>query len=593
MRDRHEIIYIILLLFVALIIRCYQITLPFIDDLATDAASMGHVARNLLRYGCLETNFGVVTNSGPVIDGNYVYAIDHPHFLFTFILSIFYRVFGIHEWSARLVPILFSMANLVMIYVLANKLWDKRTALFSLFFMSLMPMTAFYVARDIWPYCIGIFLSMLVICFYVSWIKEYQLKYYYGAVFSYTISLFFLWDIYFLGPVLIVYHILTKSRKVKLALLFPMLNFIVFALILVHIYFLQSGFDQLWKLFLLRTGSVPDDAVYHSFFGFLSLESYRAIKYFTVIVCLLSIAGIWNEIRNYQNKDHRRRLLLILFSWGALYSLLFWQGAMHQVNWICTLSPFFALSGARGLVFLQESVLPKVPCKGYVRLFLQLLSFIALMGCFLLAFHRSEQPEIGRYSWFFLTGYMIYICFTAVLLFFTWRMSKTSLRETSYQVCPVTLLLLFIFLAQSLIVINTLHQIRGGKIGYSLGNAIRENSQFEDAFITSITTEHLEYYLPYYADRYVVRNIRTMDDYLNILKKENRPFKYYITTNRELIKTKYIKSNDVSESANEWLNSYGITKEPCELNIYMSQHFMSEIVGPWIIYDLTSSKISF
>ncbi len=587
-KDRYEIIYIILIFSVAIIIRCHQITLPWIEaDIGTDGSIVGNAARNFLRYSLFETKFGVVTNSGPVVDGNFTYAIDHPYFLFTLIISIFFRVFGVHEWSARLVPILFSMGNLIMIYIIANKLWDKRTAFFSMLFMAFMPMTAFFSSRDVWPYSMGIFLSMLVIWFYISWIRQYRLKYYYGAIISYAISLLSLWDVYFLGPILFIYHILNRGKKVKLVILFPMLNFLVFILILVHTYFLTSSIEQLWNIFLYRTGVNKDI----SLFQFFTLESYRSIKYFTITLCLLSIIGIWNEVRNHRNKNLRGKLLLFLFFWGAPFALLFREGAMHQIAWISSLSPFFALSGALGLVFLQDSVLPKITYEHFGKRFFWSLSIIALVGCIFLAFHRSGEPDIGRYSWFYFKIYMVYIALTTGLLLFTWRMSKYSLQKILHQVHPVALLLLFLFLVQSLFVVYTLHQERGWRLDYTIAKSINKNTQFEDAVIISISLCY--YYYPYYADRYVVQNIRTKADYLKVLKNENRPFKYYLTTNWELMKKKYVGKDKISESTIRWLSTKGIRNKPCELDEYMSNNFVGKVVDSWIIYDLSKGKTSY
>lgn len=584
----HKNIYIILLLLIALIIRCHQITIPFIDAMATDGTSVGNLTRNFLRYSVFETKFGIVNNVGPVIDGNFSYAIDHPMLLFVSILSVFYRIFGIHEWSVRLVAILFSMGNLIMIYILAYRLWDKKTALFSLCFLVFMPMTAFYATRDVWPYSMGIFLSLVVIWFYVSWVREYKLKYFYGAIIIYSVSLFTLWDIYFLGPILFVYHVFSKKEKVKLMLFFPMLNFFVFTLILMHVYIIVGSLEQLWNLFILRSGATKNV----TFFQFLSFEFYNCLKYFTLIPCILAVMGIWNEISNGQNKDPGNKLMLFLFSWGIPFSLLLREGAMHQTYWICTLSPFLALSGARGLIFLQESIFPEIKSKNFGKRFLLSLSFIALMGCIFLAFHKSTQPNIGPYSWFFLKIYIIFIALTSGLILFTWKMFKDPSQEFLKLTHPVTLILLFVFLVQSFFVIYNLHQERNFRLDYTLAKTINENTEFEDAIVTSI--DLYRYHFPYYADRYVVTHLRTKDDYLEVLKRDKeRSFKYYITTDWELMKMVYLKDNKISESTGNYLKSKGITEEPCELDAYISKNHMGKVIGPLIFYDLTIEKASY
>ena len=577
----HENIFLILLLLIALILRCHQITMPFIDAMGIDGTVVGNMVRNFLRYNLFETNFGIVTNAGPVIDGNFNYSFDHPMHLFVSILSASCGLFGMHEWSMRIVPVLFSAGNLIMIYMLAGKVWDKKTAFLSMFFMAFMPMSAFYTARDVWPYSMGIFLSLIVIWFYVSWVREYKRKHLYGAIIIYSVSLFTLWDIYFLGPILFLYHILSKKKKLKWSFIFPLLSFVVFTLILVHTYFLLGSLDTLWNLLLMRTGGTANV----TFLQFASLESYRSLKYFTAIPCLLAVIGIWHESRNGQNRDLGDKLFLFLFAWGIPFSLLFQQGAMHQVNWICTWSPFIALSAARGLIFLEEFIFPRIiNNKNLAKRFCQLLSILAILGCVLLALHKSGRPDIGPYSLRFFSILIAWTGVTMGLVLFTWRILKYPRQDLVQFVHPLTIILLVVFLSQSLYTIHSLYQKKGFVFDYKIARTINKNSEFEDAVMTSISLCH--YCYQYYADRYVVDDIRTTDDYLAILKKnEKRSFRYFVTPKKEIFKKKLTKNHNISGFG--WFNMRRVPDEPCELDEYMSRHFEGKVYGPLIIYDLS------
>lgn len=591
--ERHEIFYIVLLLFVALVISCYQITMPWFDS--SDGAVLGHYARNFLRYGYIDTLFGSVTNSGPVVDGKFTYYIDHPLSLFLFLISISYRLFGVDEWSTRIVPIFFSMGNLVLTYIIANRLWNKRTAIYSIIFMAYMPMTSYFSSRAVWPYSMGIFFGLLVVWFYVFWIEEYRLKHFFGAIVCYVICLLSLWDTYFLGPILFIYHILTRNKETRLAILFPILSLLMFLAILVHAYFLNNDIKQLWEIFLYRTGLEKNI----SLFQFLTLESYRCVKYFTVVVCFLSLVGVWSEIRNRQDKNIKNSLLVLLFAWGIPYIILFREGAMHQIEWICSISPFLAITGALGLIFLKDSFLPKITSKYSGKQISWTLSFIAMMGCIILAFYRGVYSEIGWYSMFLSMKYLICITFAVGVIIITWGMSSKSLKRILNNGYTVTFFFIFLFLTQSMYEVYGLHQHRGHEFDYALARAINDNSEFEDAIITPLNP--LYYYIPYYADRYIELNVRTKEAFFNVLDTEGRSFRYYITSNRELIKSDFrelVKGefpgyNDISnETMLKRFEYYGIKETPCELDVFISDNYTGRIVGPWIIYDLSKEKLS-
>lgn len=518
---KYEIFCVILVCSLATMISCYQITIPWIDgELASDGVIMGNAARNMLRYGGFQTMFGAVVDSGPVMNGHFHYYIDHPLSLFVTILALSFRIFGVHEWSARIVTITFSMGSLVMVYLVARQLWDKKIAFFSLLFMAFMPMVAYFTSRDVWPYSISLFGALLVTWFYISWIRQYENKYYYMTIVSYAVCLLLSWDVYFLGPILFLHHMLFKGKRFKLAFIFPMLNLIMFSIIVVHTYFLSGGVEQLWKVFLHRSAVTKVVTWTH----FFAIESHRCWQYFTGVLCVLSAIGLGSAVFKKRHDNSDGWFGLFLFIWGVPFILLFREGAVHQIAWIFSLAPLIAVSGALGLDFLHK-----------------------------LAMKCITVEDSGK-------------IFSVVL----------------------TVLVVFVFLRQSLPTVYQLHQKKSLPIPYAFANTANKVSKFEDAIITPINVGY--YYYPYYTDRYVAHDVRTKDEYLNLIKRGDRVFNYYITTGVELMKDKFLIKGDMNKEIRTWLGAHGITEEPCELDKYISDRYVGKVVDSWIVYELSPQK---
>ncbi len=78
-------------------------------------AFYSNIARNYLRYGYGETHFAPVVNTGIVPARRHVYYLTHPPGI-GWLVSVCFRLLGIHEWAARLVPLVFSLGTIVLLY---------------------------------------------------------------------------------------------------------------------------------------------------------------------------------------------------------------------------------------------------------------------------------------------------------------------------------------------------------------------------------------------------------------------------------------------------------------------------------------------
>ena len=135
----------ILLLIVlgALACQLYEVDGPWFGRKDYNGAIYGIISRNFVKHGYLGTRFGPAMNTGPVTDGRFTYYLHHPP-LFYFLVSFSFHIFGVNEWSARLVPILFSIIALFYFFRLVRKIWGLEEAYYSTLILAFLPINLYF-----------------------------------------------------------------------------------------------------------------------------------------------------------------------------------------------------------------------------------------------------------------------------------------------------------------------------------------------------------------------------------------------------------------------------------------------------------------
>jgi 4-amino-4-deoxy-L-arabinose transferase-like glycosyltransferase len=132
---------VLLIAALALALRCIGFTAPWAaDNFGTAGGFFSIAARNHLRYGYAATHLlPVVTAEGPPSPA--VYYTNHPP-LFELLVSASFGLFGVHEWAARLVPLVFSLVSLGLLVHLARRFYGDRVALLTLMIAATLPLEA-------------------------------------------------------------------------------------------------------------------------------------------------------------------------------------------------------------------------------------------------------------------------------------------------------------------------------------------------------------------------------------------------------------------------------------------------------------------
>ncbi len=227
----------------------------------------------------------------------------------TFLIAILYKVFGIHYFLARLVPITFFLGSSIYIYLIGKKYYGREAGWFSAIAYSIMPLNIFF-SRTIMPESAALFFFTAAFYYFIKWQDDENLKYLFISAIFTSLSISQKTPTIFIGLAMIL--LLIKKYKLKFLLKWESWIFAIIALVPNIIYFIWSKgiakFDFVNKIGLLHIVPKAGNA-------FLQSDNYiRAAREIGTAVSLGLIPLFI--------------IALLDIEWKKDYPLLFWTIAM-------------------------------------------------------------------------------------------------------------------------------------------------------------------------------------------------------------------------------------------------------------------------
>lgn len=319
------------------------------------------VARNYLRYGFLGTKWGLATNGGWFEPWEFRYQTSHTPFL-PLLITASFKLFGISEPAARLIPLLFAVSFVIVFYLFALRFFNEEVAFLASLFLTLSPVLMTFGNRT--NYEIGaLFFMTLFFYSYFSWLRSPRRKHYLLMLLSFSLAGIMSWSGYFSILPVLIHPLLARAWRRKplplatgsLTLSLVLLGVGIFGFHLFHVYSL-GGIEELFHLahhFFWRAGGIPIREALPGvgWMEFFSLESYRAFYLFTPIVLFFSIGwGVCfvktGRRGSFSETDEIIFLLLIL---GLAPIFVFRNVCYHHNFFLLYLLPFTSLSAGSKL----------------------------------------------------------------------------------------------------------------------------------------------------------------------------------------------------------------------------------------------------
>lgn len=306
---------------------------------AWGGAFYGNVARNFVRYGYWSTAFAPVVNSGVVDPSQFELYYHHPP-LTMWLTSVSFHVFGVHEWSARLAPLIFSLLTMALVFQFAMAVFGKATALCALLFVAVLPVDAYYASHLDPNSSMSIFFTALTVEGYRRWLNSGRDRDYGLCAISIVLGCITAWYTYLVVPgILAHFWIVHRSAggpdKVRSAnvrrgvwarvWLLPAFAVAVFGLFLLHREIAFSTgrpeiYDPLAVRVLKRTVNYELDR------SVIMVTYLKQIwKLYTLPFVALTAAWVFVFLQDFWKKRLRTAdwCIAILLSYGFLYALAF------------------------------------------------------------------------------------------------------------------------------------------------------------------------------------------------------------------------------------------------------------------------------
>ena len=466
---------------ISFLIQSYGFHRPWSEkDVGYNGAFYSILARNYVRYGFLQTKWGPVRNTGKADPAEFTYYLNHPPLL-SILVSCSFKLFGVNEGSARLVPLLFTFLSLWIFSLLSRALWGHEAAVIATAVAAFLPTTLFYGAHVEVFGPLLLFFVLLTIHGYWKWLETDRKSYLCLSAAAFCLGTFVEWDIYLLSLLLPLHAILSKRHRPSSRKIFilPLLALCCLALFFFHatLLFGSAHAKEFGKALLYRQRLETVTTASAAMTPGQTIRFPHALKPAGDYLNWVLFGYLLPEAA-----AQKPNLLDYLLR-NLLYLLIYFN----------PLTVFLACLGL-GQRAVRASPLAK-----------NLLFSVLLLGFFRILFFHNETWE-HRYIYFLLIPGL---CWAAALGFKALFPLKGFRKHAAYGA-------VFLFLLTSAGATWKLHQLNSDFSGKSLGELIRRYTAFEEKAMTSSA---YSYQALYYADRRIFFDVTTWERFTALRKK--------------------------------------------------------------------------
>ena len=456
---------------------------------------------------------------------------NHPPLL-GWLIAISFAVFGEHEWATRLVPLLFSLGGLVVMYALVTQHFDRGVGLLATLLMAVVPMAAYYLGA--FPVVEGahvLFFMLLSFFCYFRWIDSGKRGHFVGLALAVCFGILSDWPGLYIPLVIVAYHGFTQRRDKLRALIILSAASVVFILAL--IWYLSWLVHDPWiipKAFLpwsiaSKSGSPNTSSLLFTILDWITTVLGKHILYlYTPVVLSLAVSYLivrWFRVGRSPS-PHRSHLVWMLLIFGSLHPVLGLRGAALHNYWSMYLTPGLVLAAALWLNDLSD---PQARRSFGVRATSLFVSCtVGLLGLY----HVAETLD-----WRASTGYLLAILLLGLVPFIP---ERTLWRRWDAAAMTIALGVVCFMLAACVQTRTIWRRDNEGGLGaYHAAEVLRERTSPAEEILAGPSIAFWGHNPPltYYADRQFIQvdSIETLAAY-----QTERRFRYLILSEKAIDK---------------------------------------------------------
>jgi 4-amino-4-deoxy-L-arabinose transferase-like glycosyltransferase len=363
---------------------------PFIGHHDWNGVYYSNIGRNYLRYG-LATKLGQVTNFGSISQQEFNFYTHYPP-LFPLLLAADFKIFGVSDVSARMLPLVLTALSFVLIIKIAGSL-----APLLLLFTPMIRYFSHMPSQE----ALMVFLVLAIVYFY-------QLKNSRGILWSVAALGLSGWAGYFLIPLLWLHAKIYRPKLIPVIGKTLLVLGATFGLHLLHTWWLTGSFfgGGLIDALLLRLNlnpllgrPEPELSGQFTLFNYLNKEFHTLNIYYTSSLLLLAAVGGGRIVLEWWQKrrlNDSEGMIVALLLWGLSYPLIF-----SNVTFVHEYFNLFFWPGLALLATHSINFLAKIRSRRTEKKLVWLLLLVATMAIakerlpFLVALQASQAHRPG------------------------------------------------------------------------------------------------------------------------------------------------------------------------------------------------------
>jgi hypothetical protein len=304
----------------------------------------------------------------------------------------------VHEWSSRIVPILFSLGTIILIFAIADRVWDRRTALFVTLFAAFIPMSAYY-GRIVNFESGVLFFIVLFAWAYLVWSETRNNAYFFLAIIAIAFGGLTDWPFFLVLPFFVIMSLVTREKIRETFFLFLFgcgiaAGYLVIKNILVGY---QSGVSN-WFAHIMMRSNIP------AFIGNPEVYSQiimRLWNNFSIAVILAAI-GVIVCVNIFRKRDEtcnkltvKNLIPLVLLLFGISYLIIFLESTYIHVWQLYYLIPGVSLYAGFTISYLFTVTTKKRSTTLLVKLgsLFVIILFLVISVQGLITLHNGENFE--------------------------------------------------------------------------------------------------------------------------------------------------------------------------------------------------------
>ena len=397
----HRVIVIVLFI-IGFSVRFYQFgSLP--DGISIDEAIIGYDSFSILHYGIDHNGISYPVHLTSFGSGQ--------HALYAYLSIPWISIFGLNQFSIRIVNLIFGLLSLVIFYFLVYKTDNSTTALVALFIIAINP---WHIMISRWGLECNLLPAMFLLGTYFL-VRFLQTgKNFWAATFFYGLSLYAYGTAYFVVPffllTIFIYLLITKHIRLSKLVIGLVLLALIATPIVLYVTINSLGEDSL-KIGMITipklTGSARFSQVISIFSGNFLKRFWHNIVALGELLVTQDDGYIWNAIPGYgtlylfslpliisgiwafckeNSTKLKLRLNFVFFFWlvTAVFAAILMRININRINIIYLPLLYFI---ARGIIFIGK--------RWFLLAGMVILLYIAWFGLFTYTYFKTYPPLVA------------------------------------------------------------------------------------------------------------------------------------------------------------------------------------------------------